>query len=762
MRFLPVILAFAALSPFTPARGAENYDLIEPPSEVITDLRVSFSLIASHIVEIGPLKPHPKITWLDHSSQRILNRDPDDEGKIKTELGFVVRSPGTVKFPPIPIVIENDSFLLRLPSIKAVKNRSSKDFARFDVLWNESTKLPEVVHLGEAIEIFYIGRVITSPNNFPGFQFPTSRAENARWHLFTRRRGQNARRDDYFFGEPSRFGYSYRRYEGGDTDLYNQHARYRRYRARMVCSKLGEVSGHLGMTMSSGPHERTFLKPFKFEVVPLPTLPNNNVVDTGLVGQWDIEAGISPSRISANQAIKLSVWMSGKGDPGLRNEFDFSRDGFPSVDRKPAADRDSNYKSWYGRFEQTLVPTGKVTTFQALTLASFDTVADQWKLHPVSPALTLAGMTDITDSMAPASALGRTVQRPILLNLPTATFGAFAIAPFLPFLLGLLKKRLDQRDPARKERKKKARAFIATARNGKGDIVNDLLPVLRDHLSLPPGSSTSEVAQTLENAGYPDLAETLRAHSESSFSSSAPEIDFKKLAQQLAKIAFIFLFFIPPLRATTLETANTAYTSARYSEAITEYQTLIEENSGQATLHRNLALAYLAVDDPARARAACHTALLLSPLDGETRRLMNDIRTRLSAPTLPGTGLLELRPDQWFVLATAVWILGFLLIGLRHFFPRLPLWSTWVVLGFALLFFATGVWRNSSAYQEGQFMVLGKDVPREPKIGNPDWNYPPLHSGQIVQIEETTKTHARIKTTGSSFWIPLSELKQVW
>lgn len=743
-------------------QGEENYELIEPPAEVTTDLRASFSLEASHIVQIGPLKPHPKITWLDQSNQRILNGDPTEDGKIRTELGFVVRSPGTVKFPPIPIVIENDSFLLRLPPIKAVKNSSSTDFARFDVLWNGETEMPKVVHLGETIDIDYVGRIITRPNSFPEFEIPTSRVENARWHLFTRRRGQNARKDDYFYGVPSRFGYSYRRYVGRDIDLYGQHARLRRYRARIICSKLGEVSGHLGMTLRSGANERTFLKPFKIKVAPLPPLPSNNLVDTGLVGKWNIDARITPSQISANQPIKLNVLMSGQGDPGLRNEFDFSRDGFPSVDRQPAEESSSNSITWGGRFEQTLVPTGKVATFQALTLASFDTEADQWKLHPVTPALTLTGMTDITDSLSPATTLGNAVQRPVLLNLPTATFGAFAIAPFLPLLLGLLKKRLDQRDPERKKRKQKINAFLAAAKNDSGNIEDDLLPVLREHLELPPGASTGEVAQMLEASGHAELAATLRTHAESTFSSSAPSLDFKKLAQQLSKVAFLFLLFLPQLRAATLESANAAYSSDRYSDAISEYQTLIEENPGHAVLYRNLALAYLAVDDPARARAACHTALLLSPLDGDTRVLMNDIRNRLSAPNLPGTGLLELRPDQWFVLATTAWILGFLLIGLRHFSPRLPLWSTWVVLGFSLLFFATGVWRNANAYEKGQFMVLGKDVPREPKIGNPDWDFPPLHSGQIIQIEETTETHARIKTTGSSFWIPLSELKQVW
>lgn len=768
---IPALVALFSTILFAPLKSAVNYELIAPPAEVTTDLRASFSLIASHIVEIGPLKSHPKITWLDHSSLRLLNGDPTADGKIRTTLGFVVRSPGTVKFPPIPIVIENDSFLLRLPTIKAVKNRSSKDFAQLDILWNEAEKIPEVVHLGETIEIDYIGRIITQPRKFPEFQSPTSRVDNARWHLFTRRRGQNARADDYFYGVAQRSGFIpsgyFRRYLNGDSELFNQHARLRRYRARIVCAKLGEVRGHFGMTFRSGTNERTFLKPYKFNVVPLPPLPNENIINSGLVGDWDIKARVSPSRITTSKPVEIAITIEGQGDPGLSNEFDFSTAGFPSVDRQPALIRDPNYLKWNGRFSQTLVPTGKVASLPALTIATFDTTADQWKLHPVSPSLTLVGMTDITDSMAPATTLGKTIQRPILLNLPTAIFGAFALAPFLPFFFGFLKKHLDQRDPERKARRHQITSFIIAAQKDSANIEDGLLPTLRAHLNLPSGASTGEIAQALESSGHIDVANSLRTHSEASFSSSAQKVDLKQLAKQLTKITFLFMFsltLIPQIQATTLESANAAYAEARYSESIAEYQELISESPGQAILHRNLALAYLSADDPAQARAACHTSLLLSPLDGETRDLMNDIRTRLSAPTLPGMQFLELRPDQWFVAATLIWVLGFVLLGSRTFTPRIPRWTAWSAFTLTALFIAAGIWRNSSAYQDNQYMVLGKEVPREPKIGNPDWDFPPLSSGQIIQIVETNKsmTHGRIETPSTTFWVPLNELKQVW
>ena len=64
--------------------------------------------------------------------------------------------------------------------------------------------------------------------------------------------------------------------------------------------------------------------------------------------------------------------------------------------------------------------------------------------------------------------------------------------------------------------------------------------------------------------------------------------------------------------------------------------------------------------------------------------------------------------------------------------------------------------------ENGDLMVIGDEVPREPEAGTPDWEFPTLKSGQIVQVSEAKATHALVSTDETSFWIPLSQLKQVW
>lgn len=264
MRFLKLTVIFSLLTLASlQGQDEEDYDLLQPDDVVYTNLRQSFTVDASHIIDFGPLKKHPKIIWLDQSSNRSR------EGKISNEIGFVVRSPGTVKFPPIPAVIESKSILLRLDPIRAIKNPASKDHARFDAFWNNHLEIPKTVHLGEVLEINFLGRIATEGRNDVFFApLPTSSAMNARWHLFTRQRGQNAYADDYFYGIQSRFSFRPQRYENGDTEIDGKHARYRSYRSRLICTKLGTVSGHLGMTLGRGQHIRTYLIPFKFEVLP--------------------------------------------------------------------------------------------------------------------------------------------------------------------------------------------------------------------------------------------------------------------------------------------------------------------------------------------------------------------------------------------------------------------------------------------------------------------------------------------------------------
>jgi len=764
IRSLALFLATSLIS-----RG-QDFNSPDLPSEIQTDLRHEITIETKAEMAWGDLPAHPKIVWLDISNRRISSRFSQEGVTINT-LGFVAKTPGTIEFPPIPIVLEGKEFFIRKGTIRAIPNALPEDFGSFKALWNSLENPPEKVHLGEAIEIDFIEKSRNPINRRSSFrELPSSRASNAQWHQFRKYPGRKPTPYDYFFAD---MGYFQNRspFTQEVEVVGSEIVLARTYRSRLYFTDLGTSTGHLGVTVGRGTYQaRTYLIPFSIEVLPLPPLPNNQAINTGLVGDWEFHSAISTKSIEKNEPFTIQIEAQGLGNPKLVNPIDLSREGFPSVKKTDDFESNLRYNErdnwkdvWRGVFSQSLIPTGKVGTFPAITIASFDTINDEWKLTKITPNLTLPGFTDAVAEMEPRTSLGQALTRPVLLNIPIATFGALALAPFLPFLFGLAKKRLDERDPEKAENDRKLKELISGFASSGADhekINDELYPFLRTRLDLPEGATGSEIADGLPPKDS-ELAELIREHAKTAFTPRANSIDLKSLSTCLAKLSFLFALCFQSLQGSTLEEANEAFNDSRFNDAIAIYNKLIEEHPGHASLHFNLAQAYLSADDTGRARAACHTALLLAPLDSDTRGLMDEIRNRQGQPALPGTSLIALRPDQWIMVATALWVLSFIYLGVRHFRP-LPKWPALSVITLAVILTLAAAWRQQSAYSEDQYMVLIDDLPREPKAGTPDWNYTAFRAGQIVKVDESTKTHAKITSSESSFWLPLEHLQQVW
>jgi len=750
---------------------AQDYTLYRPPS-IITEHRLeTINIITKAEMELGELPDHPKITWLGYSSIRL---QPNQFGEMQTnnQISFIAKAPGLIEFPPIPIVLENKEFFLRIGEVRAERNPASETDTSLQVLWNEEAQIPTEVHLGEAVEVQFI-ELVGDPDSRsinPYFTEPSNRILDGRWHQYVRYTGRKPIPSDYYYtyspGFFSRYGQP-ENYRTALREIDGEPHHIRLYKARLYFTKPGKTTGHLSATLGTsrnpGTH-RTHVIPFEINVVPLPPLPNDQAFNTGLIGDFEIESSYRPAQPIATQPFVIRLAINGQGNPNLRNEFDFAADGFPSSERELYPRVGDSYDFWEADFSQTLYPTGKVGTLPPITLAFFNTVADQWRYHEVSPALTLPGFDKLSDSLTPKSSLGSAITRPILLNLPPATFAAFAIAPFLPFLFGFARKRFDAHDPEQKERERTLQKLITDFQAGRGspeEIDDKLLPILRHHLKLPTGATVREIATALDD---PELAASLETHAQSSFSTTAKPVDLPALGRQLTKLSLLFLISLASLthlRANTLADANLALEEANYRKAIQSYQTLLEENPNRPALHFNLAQAFFSANDPARAHASCHTALLLDPLDSQARSLMDRIRERQGDSTVSRNRFLDLRPDQWIILAALVWILAFLYFGLRKF-RSLPRWPGLTLIISALALLGTAAWRQNHDYASDQYMVLANELPREPKAGTPNWEYPALRAGQIVRVAEVNDTHARVPSEDSSFWLPINKLQKVW
>jgi len=167
---------------------AQNMRLTPPPEVIIEKQIQHIKIITQAELEIAKLPPHPKVTWLGTSSVRLQNNSRR-QMQIEHRLEFIANSPGLLEFPPIPVVLENKEFFIRLDDIRVIPNRASKTDTRLLVYWNEKSEIPKKVHLGEAVEIKFVQLVRKTEENSsirPYFSPPSNRVLGGQWHPFTR------------------------------------------------------------------------------------------------------------------------------------------------------------------------------------------------------------------------------------------------------------------------------------------------------------------------------------------------------------------------------------------------------------------------------------------------------------------------------------------------------------------------------------------------------------------------------------------------
>jgi len=775
MSFLKTILLSALIS----VTHAADYQMSSLPRVAVEYQLYQFSIRSRDPITISALPEHSKIFWLSKKQGRIQTSAAREDYKVDIQL--IATSTGIVQFPPIPTIIGKESILIQLEELKVRPNPVPEETSSLRLLWNGKPETPEHVYIGQTFELTLEATFLRSQRRSTASN-PARNLDGADWHVFTPEPGIKPHPSDYLYP----FGRANRHHGIHGPQFVNprfrpRYIRYKsveppepkystlQYRARFTVGSTDRLKGHFHYSLTvPTTGRRVALATVDIPVKSIPPLPHETAIDTGLIGDWIVHNNSTPKLLAVQRPFKIQFGISGQGNPTLLKPIDFSAPGFSTITLNAQhlneSDRLSELRTI--RFSQELLPSGDAPVFPAKTLATFNPDIDDWVLHEVNKPISLAGLSEsvaATTKFLPATDLGRRFQRPVLLNLPTLTFPLIALAPLLPFLARAAKRRLDQRDPERDARKVEFDALLSQLQNSDAslDLIDEkVLPFLRSQLELPTGATTGEVAGSL-NSEHPELANLLKKHSESSFSAQKFEIDLKTLATHLAKITFLCLLFLAPLRGATLEEANTAFSEERYRTAAEQYEALIEESSGHPDLYLNLAKARLSSDQPARARAACHTALLLDPLNSEGRQLMDQILQRLGQPALPGTQLVALRPDQFLYIAAWLWAATFALIGARRLTP-IPRWPAWTCLALSLLLTGIGLWRNKHAYKPDQFMVLAKELPREPKAGTPNWDYPALRTGEIIQISDTTKTHGQVVMSDSSFWLPLDQLQQVW
>ena len=783
MRLFVLVFGLAAL---LSAAGAAEYKLTPPPAAVMADLEVEFSVFSTEEIQLEVLPDHPRIVWLSEDLE--VGEEPGatmfvpgpfgsvqsaitdlENGEHRATFSFVALGKGNLTPPPIPIFIGGERILLRLPKMKVVENLHA-GLTEMITMWNGEPEKPKSLRIGQTVDLEILS-ITPAEGILPWQVVPKMIMNPVRWYRAT---------VPYPKASPDlrfiRFGR--RIFERDELEFRDRMSHVQRYKTRFTVLPGDRLHGAVGMTLTDGLGQVTHHTSIDVPVAPMPPMPAGSYVSTGLIGDCTFAAYFDPPDPSSDKPFRVTIDIEATGDSQLLEDFDFSRAGFRSIESNQRTAVTSRFDRYRGRFTQTLIADGTASTFPAINLLSFDTPSDSWKIHKVTDTLHFPDLGGVGDAVGPVAFLGGGVQRPILLNLHPATFGALALAPFLPLLAGLLARQRKRRDPLRDERRKKfaslrKRLDAADDAEVPGLLDNEVIPMLRAYVDLPDGASTRELADALEEREHADLAALLREHADAAFGSSADSpASREKLAPMLAKITFGLLFFIGGMsidaHAETvdeaLEAAALDYAEARYESAADRYETLLEKYPNYVSLNLNLARSRLAADQLHGARASAKTAVLLDPMNKEARDVLDSAHRRLGDPPLPGSAFLALRPDQLLTGAVGLWVLGFVFIAVRKFRQGLPRWAVVACFVLAGGLLISALWRNSSAYAPDQYMVVVEELPRESEPGNPSYDYPPLRSGNIVRAKQVadTPSHLYVESGEAAFWVPASKLQKIW
>jgi tetratricopeptide (TPR) repeat protein len=152
------------------------------------------------------------------------------------------------------------------------------------------------------------------------------------------------------------------------------------------------------------------------------------------------------------------------------------------------------------------------------------------------------------------------------------------------------------------------------------------------------------------------------------------------------------------------DAANKLYAEAKYSEAVTAYEKLIQAGQASAAIYFNMGNAFYKAGEIGRAISAYHRAVELEPRDPDLRANLQFARDQTQGPTLS--------PDRWqralhwltlnewtAVAAGAIW-LWFLLFSFTQWQPALKRPLRNALIGVAIAAVALCAFLAAAFYQD--------------------------------------------------------------
>ncbi len=542
--------------------------------------------------------------------------------------------------------------------------------------------------------------------------------------------------------------------------------------------------------------------PGTVEVLPLPPLPAGKaVLPLGLVGDWQVhcrlDAGPVP-RVGDVMTLRISLTGSGSGEdltpPALTLE------GFrvypPELRRLAPGQLQLEYQ---------LIPLRPGKTDIVLNPAVFDPVSGEYRLTGFSRQITVAEgeKTAAASDTVTAGAVGAVGAAekpgtkgpdPGLHYLKLRSDGAswsrwpwiaalFIGGPVVWGVAGWLRRRRDRltgdesamrHRQAREQRNRLCRELMrCSAAELPGRVLNDVVPVLADFYGLPRGCTAAEVADRVDD---PDLAERLRQYGLAAYrpgGSATPEIDRKPLVRALKKMLVLAVVLAAgAVRGEHFAAGNAAFDAGEFASAQKYFEAAVAGDPYNAAGFYNLGCAAFMGSDFPLALASFETARRYHPGDPDTIDNLNIARARLGLPpveqvdspaALAGWLRDQASPEDWLLLAAAVWFAGFILLIFRQRadrMTRVTVAAGWGVLLLLMLLAAWSSWSGPYARSRAVAASGGAEMRLLPTGNAPPEGTVP--AGQEVRIREQRGDRVLIDWQGRTGWVEAGKLHRIF
>ena len=553
------------------------------------------------------------------------------------------------------------------------------------------------------------------------------------------------------------------------------------------------------------------------KVISLPPAPQNAYY-TGLVGEWDLNYSLSTYKLKAGEPVTLKIHLKGKGTLDTLSAPEIKISGFriypPEVKKSPITDRISQAEIQYAIIPKTSGSTTINITFSTFSplrgkyiLKNFSKVFQVEKGKNISTGMVAGGGEDNISEVNNRINAQKLKESSSILYLKPEQSGAVKIPlrnnnlllVILIFILGpgvliiseFLSYRSEKlsRDPLLKRKnsaKKKKHDVIKRIKHAKGEdelhaiIQNDLTPLINDLYGFPPGTSTDELAEKLEDV---KLSSCIKAGSSSSYMpGKAKEYNAATLKKQLLKalkrISLIVLIFSSPALYSTESNLNqndprSAYDHKDPKTAEAIYKSQLNPNAPDPAWLYNIGNCKVQEGDLPEALLYYERARRLSPDDSDILENLNFVRRKLLLPEVgkSNTPLDSLenfrdnfRPDTWMLIIAITWSICWLSLAMRRLVSRRK-WISSLVISFILLICSILAYisQQNSTYNSNYAIVVRRAVPVYvlPSAESGDAGFK-LRAGEEVKIEEERHNWLRIRQEHSEGWVHSDTVKRVW